>query len=630
MGSHDHNIKYLMGQFRNSQSVNDNTFIRLGLQSKSNLVEPDESLFVLNAYDQYEIEKNNSTKYRISGKLRIITDNSIGGAWNVSPQDKDWNPTNKDNNNTTRNWVLQVTYPSQMDEDFVITGVTVAYRTNPVPANRVGTKAYEGVQIEEITSFSGETGIQRILVKTIQNHGVLPGESIYLKPTQSSQALNYLGFHRVLRLDPDNEERGLVLETEFNGITSVYKGTIKRVAEPSFDDFNFYNSINIEQIQSCDENGTLVGPLTHTKIITQNHGLQVNDFVDIRFNDSSNLNGVWRVITVPSTNNFVIKYEISNGTGNIINITGNSGITNDPLTLSYRKLDGIPSEYYVRKFEVLTELKDYEVYKGGYENTIFTDQYSNRSSLFHFNKDVDISGLRDNLGRPLTELYVTITRRSSYGSDSNYFRGWSDVTSFFENNKDVVTENGIDTDLILETLSFWQNNDNNSSGTVQYPNIGDKLVGDFVEFNRLELLERKLSDVIYRFRPVEVDPATTGSNNVIYITNREGYYYYPHNKIEIRKFSDSVQTRVQKEDEIYPDYVISDNNGNFIWRDILDIGFIEADDNGLDYPFINGCHYLFEDYSIYIRKQLPTGAIDFGVNLSEFKLPGGEISGEKC
>ena len=126
MGSHDHNIKYLMGQFRNSQSVNDNTFIRLGLQSKSNLVEPDESLFVLNAYDQYEIEKNNSTKYRISGKLRIITDNSISGAWNVSPQDKDWNPTNKDDNNTTRNWILQVTYPSQMDEDFVIKGVNVA------------------------------------------------------------------------------------------------------------------------------------------------------------------------------------------------------------------------------------------------------------------------------------------------------------------------------------------------------------------------------------------------------------------------------------------------------------------------------------------------------------------------
>lgn len=629
MGSHDYNIKYLMGQFRNSQSVNDDTFIRLGLENKSNLVQPDESLFILDAYQQYNIENNNSTKYRFSGKIRVITDNSIGAAWNVSPQDKDWNPEPKDNNNITRNWILQVTYPSELDEEFEIKGVNAAYRVNPVNNNIVTTKAFEGIQIEKITKTQVD-GIDRVLVTTIQKNAVLPGEFIYLKPTGSSQVLNYLGFHKVLRLDPNNEERGLILETEFPQSTTIFKGTVKRVLEPSLSDFNFYNAINIEQIQACDEDGNLVGLLNYTKIITENHDLQIGDFVDIRFNDSSDLNGVWRVVAIPNINNFVVRYEIPNATGNIININGTSNITNEPLTLNYRKLDGIPSEYYVRKFEVLTEVKDYEIYNGGYENTIFVDQYSNGSSLFHFNKDADIEGKKDHLGRPLSELYITITRRSSYGSDSNYFRGWSDVTSFFDNNKDVVTINGIEPSLILETLSYWQNNDNNSSGTIQYPNVGQKLVGDFVEFNRGELLERNLAEVVYRFRPVEIDPATTDPNNAIYTTNREGYYYYPHNKIEIRKFSEAIQSEEQKEDEIYPDYVISDNNGNFIWRELLPINFFETGDNGIDYPFVNGCHYLFENYSIYIRKQLPTGAKDFSVNQNEFKPAGKEISGEKC
>lgn len=630
MGSHDHNIKYLMGQFRHSQSVNDDTLIRFGLENKSNLVQPDESVFVLNAYQQYDIEKNKSTKYRLSGKLRVITDNSIGGAWNTSPSTSDWDPILKDNNNITKNWIIQVTYPSEIDEDFLIKGTNQSFINNPIPTNIVETKASEGVQIKSIGSIEIINGLSQILVKTIQKHAILPGEYIYLKPLESGQTLKYLGLHRVSRLDPNDEDNGLVLETEFDGPGIIYKGNIKRIVEPSLDDVNFYNTINITQIQGCDEIGALVGPLTHTKIITQNHDLQVNDFVDIRFNDSSSLNGVWRVVSTPSINDFVIKYEIPNVTGNIIGISGNN-ITNEPLTLNYRKIDGTPSEYYIRKFEVLTEVKDYEVYKSGFETTIFTDQYSNKTSLYHFNKDVDIAGLTDNLGRPLTELYTTITRRSSYGgSDSNSYRGWSNVTSFFDHNKNVVTINGIEPSLILETLSFWQNNDNTSTGTIQYPNIGNKLIGDFVEFNRGELLEKKISDIVYRFRPTEVDPATTNPNNAIYTTNREGYYYYPHNKIEIRKFSQSIQSETQKDDEVYPSYVISDNNGNFIWRNILNIGFIEPGNNGIDYPFINGCHYLFNNYSIYIRKQLPTGAIDFSVIETEFKNPGGEISGEKC
>jgi hypothetical protein len=75
-----------------------------------------------------------------------------------------------------------------------------------------------------------------------------------------------------------------------------------------------------------------------------------------------------------------------------------------------RVYGGQDSEYYFRKFRKIKTritnvigIDDYETYKLSFSENSFSDSISQ----FVFNEDIDISELTDNLGRPLTELYLT-------------------------------------------------------------------------------------------------------------------------------------------------------------------------------------------------------------------------------
>jgi hypothetical protein len=77
---------------------------------------------------------------------------------------------------------------------------------------------------------------------------------------------------------------------------------------------------------------------------------------------------------------------------------------------------GQDSEYYFRKFRKIKTritnvigIDDYETYKLSFSENSFSDSISQ----FVFNEDIDISELTDNLGRPLTELYLTTIKTDS-------------------------------------------------------------------------------------------------------------------------------------------------------------------------------------------------------------------------
>lgn len=51
--------------------------------------------------------------------------------------------------------------------------------------------------------------------------------------------------------------------------------------------------------------------------------------------------------------------------------------------------------------------------------------------------------------------------------------------------------------------------------------------------------------------------------------------------------------------EVYPDKSIA-------WKDLLFIGYLEPDnENTVDYPFVNGRHYFYDNYNFYVRRQTP-------------------------
>ena len=75
-----------------------------------------------------------------------------------------------------------------------------------------------------------------------------------------------------------------------------------------------------------------------------------------------------------------------------------------------RIVQDVPSRYYVRKFKTLTQdYTDYNIYPAAFGVNYYDDQIA----AFNFISDVDVKGKRDNLGRPLSELFLTIVKNDN-------------------------------------------------------------------------------------------------------------------------------------------------------------------------------------------------------------------------
>jgi hypothetical protein len=66
------------------------------------------------------------------------------------------------------------------------------------------------------------------------------------------------------------------------------------------------------------------------------------------------------------------------------------------------------------------------------------------------------------------------------------------------------------------------------------------------------------------------------------------------------------------------------SDGRYLWRDLLDIGVKQFSNINLDYPFVNGCHYMYNNYCFMLRRQDPFD--NWGLFYSKFPSdPIGEI-----
>jgi hypothetical protein len=190
----------------------------------------------------------------------------------------------------------------------------------------------------------------------------------------------------------------------------------------------------------------------------------------------------------------------------------------------------------------------------------------------------------------------------------------------------------------IETVSV---NNTGGAGTI-IKNQGDKYIGDIVEYNRKEVKEKVITGVIFRFgledgvlinnnTPLDsilVNGGSTETTSAINVSGTlpsagnsssiltplkdlEGYYYKSFKSLDIKKFSNFIE-KADPEDtiegipadyELYP-------NGSKGWRDLLSDGFIEEGTNGVNWPFLNGSHYVYMNNYLYIRRQNPYTVID--------------------
>ncbi len=667
MSNSDYKIKYVAPSMKSALSLDSDSYIPIELNSKKGLTESDDNVFVINALEESNVERNKTKKYRIHGKLQIITDNTLQDVFSNTPvPNSAWTPVTEgvglDKQFNPRNWILNVTYPAINNDEIVlnkkILNNTVSNPTSTGPFD-FNTKAYEGFQIIELLPINFKSGITNVLIKTAQKHGITSlNDYVYISPKNTFQnegvdTKNYLGLHKVLDFEPGNEDFGLVLDIEYvqpngqgisfdpftgNLIPVPFLGVGKRVFEPSYDDTSFSNPQEVTQIAVSNFTGGTQGDLIYTKIFSPEHGLRVNDFIEIRTDGLAtpggttftetifNMPNLYKIVGTPTPDTIVIKYEFPT-----INNTTSTGPFN--FILNYKFMDGVTSEYYFRVNKILSGAKDYEVYKSAYSKNIFSDSYIDDVFLFHYNKDIDVEDLVDNLGRPLSQLYLTVVKRAGNGcrgesvEPSQYgycngeaYDGFGNMTTNYQildTNKNFYGITTQQDPAVLSTLSFYEDTDATKPGS--FRNTNGLYINDFVEYNRAFLTERVLSETLGKFGPVQA--TVEASTNTIIYKSADAYTNKLHYEIPIRKYSETIETVNNLDDEIYPDYAQINNDGTVSWRDLLSIGFFEPTDdgrNGLDYPFVNGKHYLFGDYSIYIRRTLEVDTIQTVVDKNKF------------
>ena len=365
------------------------------------------------------------------------------------------------------------------------------------------------------------------------------------------------------------------------------------------------------------------------------HGLNVGEFVKLPFNYNgvdifqvSSLGGVGYGSDV-----YIFNIDNIGYTGTTFQ-TGNVGnfkrIINDTNT------GETTSKYYVRLHKVLTNSECAVLTKAGFELNNFSTKTKlekavltpnniertsikdgNQSYTLSFNCDIDINPLLDNQKRPISELYFTTIWRG-------YF-GWTkDLKQGFDFNVPLI--NGL-------TNPWWdQTNPLSSTGILQsvynsstqppigpfYYNelltIGDIIDGAYCEWNDYEQTERVISEMNHK---ITFNVNHFNVPSLMLPTNPLGYYYKPHSPLKIRAFSDYIEEAPSSGVIGIPNYAFYSNLSNsFRWRDMYPYGYIDTADIGVDYPFLNGKHYPYDNY---IFRLYPEG---IGLqNISEIEIP---------
>lgn len=323
--------------------------------------------------------------------------------------------------------------------------------------------------------------------------------------------------------------------------------------------------------------------------------------------------------------------------------------------LSFKKvINGIECDYYVRIFSKLPNFKfsdvpiNDETLYGKNGNNIL-EKYSTVDKSFEshvnqvgfsknifgdaineivFTDDIDLSYLKDNLGRPLTDIFLTIVKRNKgykewYGIGGNDINLKSDNIEYshcfgknscsFRLSDDSIDNFNINDIRIIDSdhegLNIKKINKTTS-------NIADEIIfdecqhfyGDLCCYSPYDVVEETIQPILNRFNTAQrdlntndkaykyfskikvddiindesvianEDPYTIHNTNrhseqTVYdaLPRNEGYYYLPHYKIRVNTVSSSLSER---NGIIYALMSLVKNNSNFIAQTKTDNDFL--------------------------------------------------------
>lgn len=250
--------------------------------------------------------------------------------------------------------------------------------------------------------------------------------------------------------------------------------------------------------------------------------------------------------------------------------------------------NGYECKYYYRKFRKIEGLKS-SISRLAFAGTVYGDDVTQ----IVFTDDIDVKGLKDNLGRDLTEIYLTILK-SNRGHEEWYKANVvnSDKVEYSHVFGEVSSGFDLPYDFKPETSNLFivrqQHNVDNERlpNEVEVPASAPKLesnitrdmdefMGDLVEFDPGRLEETVLTSVMHRFNTAQRETLNSEYKKIYYddvmmdgydgnkygtdqsnyytsivqnIINEgfanidpEGYIYKPHHRIKIGEFDTQVK-----------------------------------------------------------------------------------------
>lgn len=239
------------------------------------------------------------------------------------------------------------------------------------------------------------------------------------------------------------------------------------------------------------------------------------------------------------------------------NISDNTLDINTVLTPEYYVSKIVEKEklqYYVKVLEVIDVINEFD--DCAYSTTPFYEKIK----TFTVNNTIDTTNSVDNIGEPLTNLYFGIIKKT------NGFPKLSSVESYFAPFIDVFKQNDG-----LETITNVR--------------VGDVFYHSVCEYSQDNLIENEISIINHRF-----------------IHNNISFSYKPFYQIPLKLKSSYIEDGDNVLD--MPNYAVySRQREKYIWRDIIDIGIADENGRSLDYPFMNGAHYIFSDVNFYLKTE---------------------------
>ena len=559
--------KQILNKDLSVKNVNNDTHLKINIENSQRLLPTNEIYKIVNVADRFNTERQRCKSYRIIGTINPTMSNPLFNLAEAIYSDK-----------YTWTWLNSTV-------DFLDT-------------------SYPKDGLNDETDLTYNASIKNNLKEKDGWFGV------YDPDITKSGLCNYID------MEPKRERFSFIPDTKpFKGLTTPVKNWELTITYPA-SSYSGHTMIkggilitNSVPAVASTRNMTAIG-------LSCKHNLNVGDIV--RIVGTTGYDGDHVVVRIGLDNGDLKEYFFVIDRPSTGVLSPNSRIK--------KVVNNIECQYYFRMFRKIKtkiapiiENDDYEAYKVGFSENFFNDSIVQ----FVFNEDIDVTDLVDNLGRPLSEIYLTIIKTDSNGLFTN-------VSSGIETPYDsrLVNSNSI---AYLRDIPSIHRIHNGTSGIfqthkalendVKINNVSNnnEFYGDLVEYNVNTLNETVLATVVHSFNTVSRETANTlnyvskvgkpdgtppETKTITLGPRYEGYYYQPHYKIKIRDFSSYIEVGDQFTEGI-PSYAVDMGDTRIVWRDLLDIGFNESDAKPLDYPFLNNSHYMYDNYCFTLKRQDP-------------------------